>query len=61
MARLASLLAVFASGLMAVSPSFAAESCREGDPVKLEDGRIGKVTSVGSIGSCFITMADGST
>lgn len=61
MARLASLLAVFASGLMAASPSFAAESCREGDRVKLEDGRIGKVTSVGSIGSCFITMADGST
>ena len=61
MPRLKPLAALALAGLMATPALFAAETCREGDVVKLEDGRIGKVDSVGSIGSCFITMADGST
>ena len=51
MSRLSPLLAIALAGLVATSPLFAAESCREGDVVKLDDGRVGKVSSVGSIGS----------
>lgn len=60
MPTLPRLAALALSGLWVAPPSLAAEACREGDQVKLEDGRTGRVSSVGSIGSCFITLPDGS-
>lgn len=53
--------ALLLSGLIANQPAVALDACKEGDKVKLEDGRTGVVSSVGAIGSCFLTLSDGST